>query len=236
MAGMRLDKYVSNQFPLTRSEAKSAIRRGRVAVDGVAVCIPDYKVVPDTQTVSLDGTNAEYKKYIYLILNKPAGVLSASRDANAKTVLDLVPDQFRRRELFCVGRLDKDTTGMLLITDDGEFSHSLMSPKRKVPKTYEVFLDDEPSHDLIEQFKKGIVLFDGTVCMPARLELPGDNRAVLQIYEGKYHQVKRMFGAVGLGVNRLHRISIGALSLPSELNFGQMRELNEHERSLLFEG
>lgn len=229
----RLDKLVSSMFALTRSESRTAIRRSRVGVDGKTVRIADTKVDPETQIITLDSRSSEYKKYVYIVMNKPRGVLSASRDKKAKTVIDLLSDEYKTRDMFCVGRLDKDTTGLLLITDDGDFCHRLMSPNKNVYKTYEVELDGKIDDDMIALFEKGVTLADATVCRPAKLSAIGENLAKISISEGKFHQVKRMFGVVGLGVVSLKRISVAGLSLPCDLKEGQYRELLPEEMEIL---
>ena len=159
-------------------------------------------------------------------MNKPAGILSASNDKRAKTVVDIVPEHLKREGLFPVGRLDKDTTGFLIVTNDGDFGHKIISPKSNIEKVYLAELDGDVTDEMIAAFEKGVVLADGTQCMSAKLEKAGDCTALITIREGKYHQVKRMFGTVGLGVNKLHRKSIGGLSLPEGLEPGCCMELS----------
>lgn len=229
----RLDKVISSVFALTRSEARTAVRRGRVAVEGKTVRSGDYKIDPETTAIFLDGKTAQYKKNVYFIMNKPKGTLSASNDKNAKTVIDLLPPEIVSRGVFPVGRLDKDTTGFLLITDDGDFCHRLMAPNKNVFKTYEVLLDGEIPDNAPELFSRGVTLADGTECRPAKLEIIDKNRALVSISEGKFHQVKRMFGVLGLGVNELKRISVAGMKLPEELLEGEARELTEEELKFL---
>lgn len=233
MSVQRLDKVVSSIFTLTRSESRTAVRRGRVAVDGKIVRAADLKIDTDVNIVSLDGSTLEYKKNVYLVMNKPKGVLSASRDKKVQTVIDLLDNKYRARDVFCVGRLDKDTTGLLLITDDGHFSYRLMSPNKKVFKTYEVLLDGEIPQSAVSMFEKGIVLADGTECKPAKIEIVGKCTARVSICEGKYHQIKRMFGVIGLGVVELKRLSVAGLVLPDDLGEGEARELTSQELELL---
>ncbi len=168
-------------------------------------------------------------------MNKPKGVLSASTDKKKQTVVDLVPESLKRNNLFPVGRLDKDTTGLLIITDDGEFAHNAISPKKEVFKTYEATLDGKVTEEMVESFSKGVVLADGTVCKKAYLKPLGNNRAEIKISEGKYHQIKRMFGTVGLGVNELCRTGFGTLSLPCDLTEGECKELSSREIQEIFE-
>ncbi len=229
----RLDKILASQTSLSRTEAKRAIHLGQVLVDGQVASSPEQKVDPMAQKIIAFGKPIAYQKHLYLMLHKPAGVLSASRDSRQKTVLDLVPDHFRRAGLAPVGRLDKNTTGLLLLTDDGDFAHRIISPKSGVTKIYDVALDADLKPDLPERFLAGVTLADGTKCLPAKLDITGPRTALVEICEGKYHQIKRMFGAVGLGVESLHRRSIGGLLLPPDLAAGACRMLKEEDFSAL---
>ena len=233
MARERFDKIIANQFNVSRKDARIAIKRGKGMVDGKVV--RDFGALVDTESqITFCGQALEYKKYIYILMNKPKGVLSASNDKSRKTVVDLVPPEFKRQGLFPVGRLDKDTTGLLIITDDGDFAHRAIAPNKNVFKTYEVTLDGEVTEDMIPKFSDGIVLADGTVCKSALLKPMGENRAEVKISEGKYHQIKRMFGTVGLGVNELKRRAIGGLELPANLAEGDCVLLTEQEIGLIF--
>lgn len=227
MEKQRLDRFLSTQTVLSRSEARTVVRRGRVCVNGTVIRDFGMQILPETDKISFDGQDIKYRKYMYILMNKPSGVLSASNDKNRETVVDLVPPELYRNGLFPVGRLDKDTTGMLLITDDGEFAHKVISPKSGISKTYLVELDGAVTQEMAETFKKGVTLADGTVCQPALLQPLGTCSARLTLWEGKYHEVKRMFGTVGLGVNSLHRESIGELELPSEIKEGECVEMPE---------
>lgn len=233
MAKERFDKIISNQFNISRKDARTAIRRGKGMVGGVVIKDPSI-LVETSENIVFDGKKLEYKKYVYILMNKPKGVLSASDDKRQKTVVDLVPDEYKRTGLFPVGRLDKDTTGLLIITDDGEFAHKVISPNKNVDKTYMVTLDGTVTDEMVKLFSNGVVLADGTVCKSAKLEPCGDNKALITITEGKYHQIKRMFGVVGLGVNELERKTIGGLSLPENLMVGECRLLSAKEISLIF--
>lgn len=223
----RLDKYLSNQLNISRSEARTSIRRGLAAVNGITVKDPGFPVKPYADRVELSGGEVPFKRFIYLVMNKPAGVITASRDKSAKTVLDLVPENLRRRNLAPVGRLDKDTTGLLILTDDGEFAHKCISPKSKVAKSYIAELDGDIDESTVKAFKDGVVLADGYRTKPAELYGLGNKRARVVITEGKYHQIKRMFGVFSLGVNRLHRESVGGLKLPEYLKAGDCEEVSE---------
>ncbi|MBO7217245.1 MAG: rRNA pseudouridine synthase [Clostridia bacterium] len=232
MSSVRLDKYISVAAAVSRSDAKSFIRKGQISVNGQTVKSVDFKVL-DNDVVKLLGDEVKYKEFVYLVMNKPSGILSASSDKRAKTVVDIVPEQYRHYSLFPVGRLDKDTTGLLLITNDGEFAHRIISPKSGIDKLYYVVLDGEVTEEHIRKFADGVTLADGTECLPATLERLSATEAEITIREGKYHQVKRMFGVIGLGVNKLKRISIGKLRLPDDLSEGDCRELTHEELSLL---
>ena len=168
------------------------------------------------------------KKNIYLILNKPKGYVSATTDNKDKTVLDLVPDEYKHRNLFPAGRLDKDTTGLMLITDDGLFAHNILSPKKHIDKKYEVTIDAYITNEMIEGFKKGVILNDG-ICHPSNLEIIEPNKGIVTLTEGRYHQIKRMFGCFSAKVIELNRISMGNLYLPNDLKLGEVRELTIEE-------
>ncbi len=229
----RLDKIIATQFNVSRRDARIAIRRGKVKVCGKTV--RDFGLLTNIDSeISFDGQALNYKEHIYILMNKPKGVLSASSDKNKKTVVDLVPENLRRQGLFPVGRLDKDTTGFLIITDDGDFAHKAISPKYEVYKTYIVRLDGELTEDMTTAFADGITLADGTKCRKATLEILDKNTARVKICEGKYHQIKRMFGVVGLGVNELKREAVGAFSLPKDLAEGDCIEVSTAEIEQIF--
>ncbi len=228
MALIRLDKYLSVAMGISRTDAKSLLRSGVITVDGRKCSKADTKI-DECAEVKCRNVTLVYKKYIYIIMNKPEGILSAATDKRVKTVVDILPEHLKREGLFPVGRLDKNTTGLLIITDDGDFGHKVMSPKTHTEKCYFAELDGEVKDEYIEVFKNGITLADGEVCMPAELRIKTKTSAYVTVKEGKYHQIKRMFGVVGLGVNKLHRVSIGKLTLPKELQLGEARELSEQE-------
>ncbi len=234
MNRQRLDKIISSQFPVSRKEARRDIKIGRVAVDGKVIKDFGYLADIENETVEYMGQAVDFKKYLYLVMNKPKGIISASSDKTRETVVDLVPENLRRTGLFPVGRLDRDTTGILLITDDGEFGHTLMSPKKHIPKLYEVQLDGPVTENMCRMFKEGITLADGTLCAGAELIPMEENKALVKITEGKYHQIKRMFGVVDLGVNDLKRVAIGGLRLPDDLKEGCCRELKREEFDRIF--
>ena len=234
MNRQRLDKIISSQFPVSRKEARRDIKIGKVTVDGRVIKDFGYLADIDSEKIEYSGQAFEYKKYIYIVMNKPKGIISASSDKSRETVVDIVPENLKRAGLFPVGRLDRDTTGILILTDDGEFGHTVMSPKKHIPKVYEVLLDEVVTEEMCRRFEKGITLADNTVCAPAVLKPLGENKALVKITEGKYHQIKRMFGVVGLGVDGLKRISIGGLRLPDDLSEGESRELKKEEFNGIF--
>ena len=226
----RLDKFLAAQGKGTRKEVGRLIRSGAVAVDGVPVRDPAAKVDPSCQTVAVGGSPILWQEHLYIMMNKPAGVLSATGDRRQKTVLDLLPEDLRRRGLFPAGRLDKDTTGLLLITDDGDLAHRMLSPKKHVYKLYQARLDAPVTPEDVRAFEEG-VRWGGEVYAPARLWAgEGDPFvAFAQVHEGRFHQVKRMFQARGKTVLSLKRLKIGGLSLDSTLQEGECRLLAPEE-------
>lgn len=226
----RLDKFLAAQGKGTRKEVGRLIRSGAVAVDGVPVRDPAAKVDPSCQTVAVGGSPILWQEHLYIMMNKPAGVLSATEDRRQKTVLDLLPEDLRRRGLFPAGRLDKDTTGLLLITDDGDLAHRMLSPKKHVYKLYQARLDAPVTPEDVQAFEEG-VRWGEEVYAPARLWAgEGDPFvAFAQVHEGRFHQVKRMFQARGKTVLSLKRLKIGGLSLDSTLQEGECRLLAPEE-------
>ena len=235
MATERLDKIIALQCNMTRKEARQVIRRGEVSLAGQAVTDPGT-AVEERAALTFRGQALSVKEHIYLIMNKPKGVICATEDTRAKTVLDLVPEPLKRKGLFPVGRLDKDTTGLLLLTDDGAFAHELLSPRREIYKTYFALLDGEVTEETARRFREGVTLADGTVCRPAFLKPLGPGAAEIKICEGKYHQIKRMFGTEGLGVNELKRLALGEFYLPDGLKEGECREFDKTVLVPLFFG
>ena len=228
----RLDKLLSGSGLVSRREAKQLVRQGRVTVNGAAPVSAEVKCDPDRDDIRLDGQRLSCTRFRSLMLHKPAGVLSATRDDAQPTVLDLLPPQLRALDLFPVGRLDKDTTGLLLLTNDGDWAHRILAPRSHVPKRYRAQVDGELSEADAKAFENGITLSDGTLCLPALLEMEGPHVGIVTIYEGRYHQVKRMFAARGKTVTRLHRLSIGPLALDDALAPGDFRELTAEETAL----
>ena len=229
---MRLDKYLAETTQCTRSEAKALLAKSRVQVNG-AVCKKGDTQLKESDTVAVDGQNLRYQQFVYLMLNKPEGVVSASTDKRDTTVVDLVGNAYPRRQLFPAGRLDKTSTGFVLLTDDGNFAHEILAPKHHVSKTYTVVIDTPLTEEMKAGFAAGVTLADGTALSPAEVTaLSSDGLTVrVLLKQGVYHQIKRMFGVYGAGVNALHRDAIGALSLDPALEPGQWRELSAEEVS-----
>ena len=227
---MRLDKYLAETAQCTRSEAKALLSKGKVAVNGV-LCKKGDTQIREGDGVTVEGRELAYRQFIYLMLNKPEGVVSASTDKRDTTVVDLVRDAYPRRELFPAGRLDKTSTGFVLLTDDGGFAHDILAPKRHVSKTYTVTLDTPLTEEMRQGFAEGVTLADGTTLSPAEVSALSEDGLVVRVVlkQGVYHQIKRMFGVYGAGVNGLHRDAIGGLELDKTLAPGQWRELTAAE-------
>ncbi len=233
---IRLDKLLANAGLGSRKEIKKTVREGKVAVNGTIVTDSSIHVHLGYDTVAFEGNVVEFREFVYLMLNKPAGCVSATVDSKETTVVELVPDRFRHFELFPVGRLDKDSEGLLILTNDGKLAHELLAPRKHVPKTYFVKVKGQITEGHGKRFAAGVVLEDGYKTMPSRLTIlhSGDvSEAEVIIHEGKYHQVKRMFGALGLPVVYLKRIAMGSLSLDESLAPGTVRELSTEELALL---
>ena len=228
----RIDKIISSQGLLSRSEIKAMIRRGEISLNGVVVKDSGTKASFDDE-ITVNGRLLNQTKHIYIMLNKPKGVVSASDDKRDKTVVDILPQELKRKNLFPAGRLDKDTVGFCLITDDGEFAHNILSPSKHVTKTYVAVLSNPIDYEKARKgFSDGVILGDGTVLLSAVLEqLQDGDKPVYKVIvkEGKYHQVKRMFSAFGAEVTELNRIAIGGLMLDESLNRGDARLLTEAE-------
>ena len=231
----RIDKIIASQGQYSRSEVKKLIKAGRVTLDGRVLKSSDEKADPNTNIIAIDGKAISYKKHIYIMLNKPQGVVSATDDRDHTTVIDLVPKALKREGLFPAGRLDADTVGFVLITDDGDFAHKILSPKNHIMKTYHALLQRELTPEDIDAFRNGIELKDGTLCLEAEVSPIESDRpmAQIKICEGKYHQVKRMFAALGNKVLYLKRVKMGGLSLDESLQEGKCRELTPEEVILI---
>lgn len=230
---IRLDKLLADTGKWSRKEAKALLKQGRVQVDGVVERSPDRKVKPLVSQVAVDGCAVGWAKFRYLMLHKPEGVLTATEDRQQKTVLDLLPAEYDG--LFPVGRLDKDTEGLLLLTDDGELAHRLLSPRHHVDKIYLAQIDGEVDESDVAAFQSGLTLGDGTVCLPAGLESLGPGKCLVTLREGKFHQVKRMLALRGKPVVKLKRLSMGGLTLDEALAPGEFRPLTGEETAKLKE-
>ena len=229
---MRLDKYLAERLGITRSESRKRIAAGTVTVDGALCRKADVKIDENTARVTVGGQDlGGYEKYVYLMLNKPEGVVSASRDKRDTTVADLVAADFPRRQLFPAGRLDKTSTGFVLLTDDGAFAHDILAPGRHVSKEYIVTLDTPLTAEMQAGFAAGVTLADGQTMDPAEAEPFGADPCVVKVilHQGVYHQIKRMFGVYGAGVNGLHRTAIGPVRLDDALDPSGWRPLTAEE-------
>lgn len=231
---IRIDKYLADMGIGTRSTVKDYIRKGRISINGVTQKQTDLKIKVGQDMISFDGNTISYVNNEYFMLNKPSGIVSATTDSKSETVIDLIKSK-KRKDMFPVGRLDKDTEGLLLITNDGDLAHKLLSPKKKVGKVYYAKIDGRIEDNFIELFKLGLKLEDGFITLPAELVVllndDLESEIELTIYEGKFHQVKRMFETVGRNVTYLKRISMGSLILDPTLKVGEYRHLTEKELS-----
>ena len=234
MAVQRLDKIIASTGRWSRREVKDLVRQGQVTVDGAAARSAEEKTDPETAEIAVNGERLTWRRYTWVMLNKPAGYLSATEDGRGATVLDLLPQHLRRRALFPVGRLDKDTEGLLLLTNDGPLAHALLAPGRHVDKVYYVEVDGRLDQQDRRAFQAGVTLADGTVCQPADLTvLDPPSQGLVTLREGKYHQVKRMLAARGKPVTYLKRLSMGPLTLDPALPAGAWRPLTPEEKASL---
>lgn len=233
---MRLDKFISMTTTLSRAEAKKIIKKG-ILINDILIKSPDYKVDEFNDQVIVNGNRLVYQKYVYIMMNKPKDTVSATEDAIERTVVDILRDEDRIHKVFPVGRLDKDTEGLMLLTNDGELAHKLISPKKDVEKKYYVEVSGELKNEHLEIVKEGVTLEDGYKCKPARLEIldtsEGNSKANIFITEGKFHQVKRMMKSLGTTVTYLKRLSIGSLKLDENLKLGEYRYLTDDELNKL---
>ncbi len=232
----RIDKIIASQGVYSRSEVKALISKKKVLVDGEVIKSSSVKVDPAVATITVGGVDITVKKFVYLMLNKPKGYVSATEDKEHQTVLELIPQEFSGRNMFPAGRLDRDTTGLMIITDDGQMAHNILSPKKHVQKVYHVELDIPVTEEMALGFAEGVELNDG-VCKDAVLVntsgKTGKNTCFVTLKEGRYHQIKRMFGCFGAKVIELHRVTMGNLHLPEDLAVGECRELTEAELLML---
>lgn len=238
MEKLRIDKLLSNMGYGSRSEIKKFAKQALISLNGKVEKDCSKIIDPSIDQLCFDGDAVLYKKYIYLLMNKPAGVISATFDNLHKTVIDLLPEKYRSYDVFPVGRLDKDTEGFLILTNDGSLAHNLLSPKKHVDKEYYAEVDGELTSNDVHQFQRGILLNDGYKTLPADLTIlqadPIRSLCRITIREGKFHQVKRMFLSIGKPVLYLKRIRMGQLMLDPSLELGETRELSEEELLLLF--
>lgn len=225
----RLDKALAGTGRWSRREVKLLVRQGQVRVNGMAAVSAEEKIDPETAVITVGGESIRLQKFTYVMLHKPAGVLTATEDRRQATVLELLPAELRRRGLSPVGRLDKDTEGLLLLTNDGALAHALLAPGRHVDKVYYTKVDGELEEDDVAAFAEGITLGDGTVCLPAGLDLISEREALVTLREGKYHQVKRMLASRGKPVVYLKRLGMGKLKLDPVLPAGAWRPLTPEE-------
>lgn len=238
MSTERLDKVLAHMGAGSRRDVKQLVKARRVTVDGVLARDPGQQVDPAAQQIAVNGVALHYQRHYYLMLHKPGGVLTATEDRRQPTVLDLLPPAERHKDLHPVGRLDKDTEGLLLLTTDGRLSHRLLAPKRRVPKRYLAHVEGRLTQGDVTAFAVGIRLDDGYVTMPGHLEIldaGAESQALVTIHEGKYHQVKRMFAACGKRVTYLKRLAMGPLTLDDEVAAGGWRPLRPDEVEALYE-
>lgn len=233
---MRLDKFISTTTTLSRAEAKKVIKKG-ILINDKLIKTPDYKIDEFKDQVIVNGNRLVYQKYVYIMMNKPKDTVSATEDAIERTVVDILRDEDRIYKVFPVGRLDKDTEGLMLLTNNGELAHKLISPKKDVEKKYYVEVSGELKNEHLKIIKEGVILEDGYRCRPARLEIlhssEGNSKANIFITEGKFHQVKRMMKSLGATVTYLKRLSIGSLKLDENLKLGEYRYLTDDELNKL---
>lgn len=230
----RLDKVLAGTGRWSRREVKLLVRQGLVRLNGAAAVSAEEKCDPETAVITVNGETVVLRRFTYVLLHKPGGVLTATEDRRQETVMELLPQELRRVGLAPVGRLDKDTEGLLLLTNDGELTHRLLSPKYHVDKRYFARVDGHLTAAHAETFAKGMTLGDGLKCLPARLEILPDNGCIVTVREGKFHQVKRMLAACGAPVLYLKRLSMGPLVLGDELGRGEHRMLREEEVAALY--
>ncbi len=233
---VRLDKVLSELGVASRRELKQMIRSGRVSVNGQTVTEPEKHIDPEKDELCLDGAALRLRRFRYFMMDKPAGVLSVTEDRKQQTVLDLLPPELKRLGLFPVGRLDKDTEGLLILTNDGGFAHRVISPKAGVEKRYRAEVEGVPDEEDARAFAQGLILADGTRCLPAKLEITGGSVCFVTVMEGKYHQVKRMLASRGKPVQRLRRLSVGELEIGEDLGPGGFRELEENDLCKVLKG
>ncbi len=235
----RIDKLLVQGGVGSRRDVQKIIRDGRVQINGEICKKSETKVNENSDEIAVDGQAVNCEKYVYIMMNKPAGVVSATVDNRDKTVIDILPREMKRNGLFPAGRLDKDTEGLLIITNDGDFAHRMLSPKKHVDKTYIAELDKPITEEIVRKFKDGVIFADGTKCLPAKLEIGAsvDKRiGIVTICEGKFHQVKKMFEVFGIKVVHLKRISVGQLYLDGNLPIGGCKLMTDLDKKSIFIG
>ena len=230
----RIDKVISVALNVSRTDARAILKKGLVTVNGSVEKNIGARVDEHKADICFNGSKINYNKFVYIMMNKPKGVISASEGGSEKTVVDILPQEMKRKNLFPAGRLDKDTTGFVLITDDGDFAHRILSPKNHIPKTYIATLDKPFDDNLVNAFEQGIELTDG-MCMPAQILALNDEKTVAQvtIKQGMYHQIKRMFKKFSITVIELKRVKMGGLSLDESLDYGDCRYMSQEEINLV---
>ena len=237
MALVRLDKFLSNAGIGSRSQVRDYIKFRRVWVDGSPCIKADTKIDKDKNVVTFDKRVVSYDEYVYIILNKPKGVISATEDEHEKTVIDLLDDKYKKMKLFPIGRLDKDTVGLLILSNDGRFAHNTLSPKKHIEKSYYAHINGKITEEHIKKFEEGVMISGGYKCLPAKLsiEYSADNfsKVNITIKEGKYHQIKRMFEAFGRKVVYLKRTSFDDITLDESLQEGEYRLANDEEMKVI---
>ena len=233
MAEIRLDKFLADRTPHSRSEIKTLLRNGAVKINNIISTDPKLKINPDQQEITLNGNKIHGGTQLYVIVNKPENYICATEDKQHKTVLELLPEALRHKDMFPAGRLDIDSTGLVLVTTDGNLAHQMLSPRHHVPKYYLVRLAEPVQNEQIQMLAQGITLSDGLECLPAQAMALENNYCLICLHEGKYHQVKRMFAALGNHVEHLHRVAVGGLLLPSNLPSGSCLEIFNKEISQL---
>lgn len=230
---LRIDKALSENLCITRKEAKKMLSDARVKIDSEICKKSDFKIDTEKSVVEIDGKKLNLSQYIYIMMNKPSGVVSATTDAQDVSVVNILPPEYKRKNVFPAGRLDKDTVGFILLTNDGDFAHRILSPKNHIEKTYEADIQKDLSDEDIMCFENGIVLSDGTKCIKAKCKMIDDKKAQIKIVEGKYHQVKRMFASLDNKVLKLKRTSMGNLTLDENLAPGECRIITAEELKLI---
>jgi len=225
MAEIRIDKFLADRTSYSRSDVRTLLKNGAVSADGRIISDAKQKINPDTQEITLYNKKIHGGSLLYIIANKPEGYICATEDRHHKTVLELLPEELRHKDLFPAGRLDIDTTGLVLLTNDGQLAHQMLSPKHHVPKYYLVTLARNFQENYIQKLSDKLILSDGTQCLSAQVHQIDHTHCIICLHEGKYHEVKRMFASLGNHVQHLHRVAVGNLLLPPDLPSGACMEI-----------